>query len=77
MEQKLPADLPAVYGNAEAIHELFGNLVANAVKYILVGGQVEVSASNTGDEVLIKVQDNGVGIPSEAVSHIFDEFYRG
>ena len=76
LEQKLPAALPAVYGNSEAIHELFGNLVANAVKYTLVGGRIEVIASNTGDEVLVKVQDNGVGIPVEAVGHIFEEFYR-
>lgn len=76
LEQKLPAALPAVYGNADAIHELFGNLVTNAVKYTLVSGRVEVSALNTGDKVLVKVQDNGVGIPAEAVPHIFEEFYR-
>jgi signal transduction histidine kinase len=76
LEQKFPAALPAVYGNAEAIHELFCNLVTNAVKYTLVGGRVEVSAANKGDEVLVKVQDNGVGIPAEALPHIFDEFYR-
>jgi signal transduction histidine kinase len=76
LEQKLPSVLPAVYGNTEAIYELFANLVTNAVKYTLVGGRVEVSASNTGDQVLVKVQDNGVGIPAEAVPHIFDEFYR-
>ena len=76
LEQKLPAALPVVYGNAEAIHELLGNLVSNAVKYTLVGGRVEVSASNTGDKVLVKVRDNGVGIPVEAVGHIFEEFYR-
>ncbi len=76
LEQNLPANLPAVYGNADAIHELIGNLVANAVKYTLVGGQVKIGISNTGDEVLVKVQDNGVGIPAEAVPHIFEEFYR-
>jgi signal transduction histidine kinase len=76
LQQKLPGDLPAVYGNAEAIHELVGNLVTNAVKYTLVGGRVELNASNTGDEVLVKVQDDGVGIPADAVPHIFDEFYR-
>ncbi len=76
LEQKLPAALPAIYGNAEAIHELLGNLVANAVKYTLVDGRVEVSASNTDDKILVKVQDNGVGIPVEAVEHIFEEFYR-
>ena len=76
LEHKLPAALPVVYGNAEAIHELFGNLVTNAVKYTLVGGRVEVSASSTGEEVLVKVQDNGVGIPVEEVGYIFEEFYR-
>jgi signal transduction histidine kinase len=76
LEHKLPSDLPAVNGNSDAIHELFGNLVANAVKYTLVGGQVQVSASVNGDEILVKVQDNGVGIPAEAVPQIFEEFYR-
>jgi signal transduction histidine kinase len=76
LEQEFPAALPAVYGNAEAIHELFCNLVTNAVKYTLVGGRVEVTASSMGDEVLVKVQDNGVGIPAEALPRIFEEFYR-
>jgi signal transduction histidine kinase len=76
LEQKFPSALPPVYGNAEAIHELFCNLVTNAVKYTLVGGQVEVTASNKGGEVLVKVQDNGVGIPFESLPHIFEEFYR-
>ncbi len=76
LEWQLPDMLPAVYGNAKAIHELIGNLVTNAVKYTPVGGRVNVSASNTGPNVLIKVQDNGVGIPIEAIPHIFEEFYR-
>ncbi len=76
LEQNFPANLPAVYGNADAIHELIGNLVANAVKYAIVSGQVKVDMSNTGNEVLVKIQDNGVGIPVEAVPHIFEEFYR-
>ncbi len=76
LQQKLPGDLPTVYGNAEAIHELLSNLVTNAVKYTLVGGRVELNASNTGNEVLVKVQDDGVGIPADAVPYIFDEFYR-
>jgi signal transduction histidine kinase len=76
LEQKLPNALPAVYGNPDAIHELFTNLMTNAVKYTLVGGRVELIASNTGDEILVKVQDDGVGVPPEAVPHIFEDFYR-
>ncbi len=76
LRQKLPAELPAIYGNAEAIHELLGNLLTNAVKYTLVNGQVELSASHMDNEVIVKVADDGVGIPSEALPRIFEEFYR-
>ena len=76
LRQDLPGELTPVYGNAEAIHELFGNLLTNAVKYTLVGGWVEVSASNSGSEVLVRVRDNGVGIPAEALPYVFEEFYR-
>ena len=76
IEQKLPVGLPMVYGNAEAVQEVFGNLLTNAVKYTLVGGRVEVSASDTGDEVVVRIHDNGVGIPDEALPHVFEEFYR-
>jgi signal transduction histidine kinase len=76
LERHLPATLPAVYGNADAIHELCGNLVANAVKYTFVDGRVELSATNNNDVITVKVQDNGIGIPVEAIPHIFDEFYR-
>ena len=76
LEQDIPVELSAVYGNEKAIHELLSNLVANAVKYTLVGGRVEVTALNKGDKVLIKVQDNGIGIPAEAITDIFEEFYR-
>ena len=76
LRRELSDALPAVCGNAEAIHELFGNLLTNAVKYTLVGGRVDVSASNSGQEVLVNVRDDGVGIPAEAIPHIFEEFYR-
>jgi signal transduction histidine kinase len=76
LEQHLPVDLPPIYGNSDAIHELLGNLVANAVKYTFVNGRVELNASNTNDVITVKVQDNGIGIPAEAIPLIFDEFYR-
>lgn len=76
LEKHLPAALPAVYGNSDAIHELCGNLVANAVKYTFVDGRVELSATNNNDMITVKIQDNGIGIPVEAIPHIFDEFYR-
>ena len=76
LRQTAPETLPLVWGNADAIHELLGNLVGNAVKYTLVEGHVEVNAANSGQEVLVRVRDDGVGIPGEAIPHIFEEFYR-
>ncbi len=76
LKQKLPAALPAVYGNPDAIHELFSNLMTNAAKYTLIDGHVDLVVSNTDDKILVKLQDNGVGIPDDALPHIFEEFYR-
>ena len=76
LELDLHDSLPTVFGNVEAIHELFTNLVTNAVKYTLVDGRVTVCASLVDREVLVNVQDNGVGIPADAQAHIFEEFYR-
>jgi signal transduction histidine kinase len=76
LQRDIPQDLPRVRGNADAVHELVGNLVTNAVKYTLVGGRVEVAASNTGPDVVVEVRDDGVGIPADAIPHIFEEFYR-
>ncbi len=74
--QDLSDALPAVYGNAVALRELLNNLLTNAVKYTLLDGHVKVCASHTGAEVVIRVEDDGVGIPPEALPHIFEEFYR-
>lgn len=49
------------------------NLVDNAIKYNRPGGYVDVSVSNEG---IIKVKDNGIGIPEESIDRIFERFYR-
>jgi signal transduction histidine kinase len=51
------------------------NLVDNAVRYS-EGGKVELSADTLGDLVTIRVADQGIGIPSDEISRIFERFYR-
>jgi heavy metal sensor kinase len=65
-----------VEGDKGRVKQVLVNLVDNAIKYTGEGGKVEISVSpNTGDAVL-EVADSGIGIPSEAIAHVFERFYR-
>src|SRR5918993_4662544 len=65
-----------VCGEETQLTSMFSNLVENAVKYTPRGGRVEVSASSDENEIVVRVSDSGIGIPEEALSRIFERFYR-
>ena len=67
-----------VMGDPDALRTLTRNLVDNAVRYTPAGGRVDVSVENGGDggQTLLKVVDNGPGIPPEERSRVLDRFYR-
>lgn len=66
-----------VRATEEHLHTLFGNLIGNAVRYSRSGGAVRVEVAATGEgRPRVTVRDHGIGIPSEAMSHIFVEHYR-
>jgi two-component system OmpR family sensor kinase len=68
----------AVLGDPDALRTLTRNLVDNAVRYTPVGGRVDVSVENggPGEQAILKVVDNGPGIPPEERSRVLDRFYR-
>jgi two-component system phosphate regulon sensor histidine kinase PhoR len=72
----LPPFLPLVLADGERVLQVVTNLLHNAIKFTPVGGTVTVSAEPVGDEVLISVQDTGVGIPAEEMTRIFERFYK-
>lgn len=72
----LPADLPRLLADGDRTVQVLTNLVANAIQHTAEGGRVMLSAVRGSNEVQISVRDNGIGIPSEHLAHIFDRFYR-
>ncbi|MDY0269188.1 ATP-binding protein [Trichloromonas sp.] len=62
--------------NAPLLEQALVNLLTNAVKYSPNGGKVVVDAAQLGDQLMIKVQDWGVGIAAEHLPRVFERFYR-
>jgi len=69
-------DLPLVQGNSLRLSQVVNNLVGNAIKYTPTGGTITVRLEEETGELLLHVQDNGIGIAPADQPYIFDKFYR-
>src|SRR5262249_50037829 len=65
-----------ISGDSAWIERLVLNLVDNAIKFSRSGGQVTIRVSEEGQTATLEVEDDGIGIPREALPHIFERFYR-
>ncbi len=72
----LPDDPPPLVGDRDRIKQVLLNLVNNAIKYNRQNGQIHITALAESQSVQVCVQDTGRGIPSEALGHLFERFYR-
>lgn len=65
-----------IQADENMIKRVISNLLDNAIKYTHPFGKVSIKTTNTNEEVLVQVEDNGIGIAKDKLQYIFDAFYR-
>ena len=79
-QHQLSIDLPAhsvtLDGDVVRLTQVFANLLNNAAKYTPRGGVIQIKAEETDDSVIVRIIDNGIGIPREMLARVFDMFMQ-
>ncbi len=70
----LPPDAVLLDADLTRLAQVLGNLLTNSAKYTERGGHITLAATAHADEVVVTVRDTGIGIPAEALPHIFNLF---
>jgi signal transduction histidine kinase len=70
----VPAQLPSVLGDGMRLRQVLLNLLSNAIKYTPESGRVSVTVEASGDSVILKVTDTGIGIAPEDISIVLEPF---
>jgi two-component system phosphate regulon sensor histidine kinase PhoR len=73
---EVPDDFPEVKADRDKMKQVILNLLSNAIKYNRPSGSVMLRADASETGLVIYIQDTGIGIPEEALPHLFQKFYR-
>src|SRR5947207_2511392 len=73
---RIPADLPDIVADKRAVKQILINLLSNAIKFTQRSGKVVVTAETRGDDMIIRVEDTGVGIGEDDLPHVGDPFFQ-
>ncbi|MGJ4087695.1 sensor histidine kinase [Corynebacterium jeikeium] len=69
-------EVPIVVGDVNRLHQVFSNLLTNALRHAGEDAEVTLRLDKTDDRVIVDVEDNGQGIPAKDLPHLFERFYR-
>jgi len=69
-------DVPTILSDEDKFDQILTNLVSNAIKYSPSGGEVTVELTSTDSHLTVAVRDQGIGIPSDKLSRVFEKFER-
>lgn len=69
-------DLPLILADNDAIHQIAVNLIGNAIKFTPAKGQINIELKRYSNYLILKIKDNGLGIPKKDQDKIFKKFYR-
>ncbi len=73
---EVEGDHCAINSSPKLLHMIIYNLVDNGIKYNKENGYVKINIKDDLDKAIIKIKDNGIGIPSDSMDRIFERFYR-
>ncbi len=73
---RAPAELPTVMADLALISRVVDNLLSNALKYTDIGGKIQIEAERRDTQIVVRISDNGVGIPAEYQARIFEKFVQ-
>ncbi|MCC6402821.1 MAG: GAF domain-containing protein [Fimbriimonadaceae bacterium] len=77
VHKALVGELPTqIVGDEDKVDQILTNLLNNAIKYSPEGGDVTVHAEVVGDDIVIGIEDQGIGIPTDHLDKVFDRFHR-
>ncbi len=76
VEVEVPPSMPPVQGDPDRLHQIFSNLIGNAVKYTPPEGRVRIRAEVREGRLVVAIEDTGIGIAPEDQAKIFNRFYR-
>jgi len=72
----LPEEMPQVLGDAERIQQVIINIITNAIKYNKPQGSIAITGGVDGEQVFLRVEDTGIGVPKADLERLFERFYR-